>query len=406
MKIHFFQLSFAILILLAGCGYPQPTDSQGWEGNSIASADSPIEQETSTPDSSLLIQETAITSSAGSEYTLPLPLKGNLYHAVYPGGSFDFTGAEDDITPDNLHTYEENVGKTAAWVYFSNNWFNGRAFPLETARWIRDDGSIPFIRLMLRSEAVTYLDEPLYTLDNILNGIFDEDLRAWFIAARDFGTPLLVEYGTEVNGEWFSWNGVWNGGGETGGYGDPTLSDGPERFIDAYRHIIQLAREVGAENITWVFHLDDSDIPEEEWNRFEHYYPGDDWIDWIGVSIYGALAPDDGGCVPFSDSMDAIMPRLAAMSPGKPVVVLEFATDANNPNCDQLDWIRAALTELVSNRWPGVIGFSYWNENWENDDSPENNTVLRVQDSPGLPSVFQELVGNSTNVLGVIIFNH
>ena len=32
-----------------------------------------------------------------------------------------------------------------------------------------------------------------------------------------------------MNASWFSWNGSYNGGGRTSGYGDPTLADGPER---------------------------------------------------------------------------------------------------------------------------------------------------------------------------------
>ncbi len=77
---------------------------------------------------------------------------------------------------------------------------------------------------------------------------------------------------------------------ETGGYGDPTLADGPERFLMPTAILSSLPGKSRRKTITWVFHLDDSDIPEEAWNRFEHYYPGDDWIDWIGrVSISGAL---------------------------------------------------------------------------------------------------------------------
>ena len=48
---------------------------------------------------------------------------------------------------------------------------------------------------------------------------------------------MLVEFGTEMNGFWFPWNGKWNGAGATTGYGDPALPDGPERFRDAYRHV-------------------------------------------------------------------------------------------------------------------------------------------------------------------------
>jgi hypothetical protein len=319
---------------------------------------------------------------------------------VYPGG---VTGEEDDITPKDLQSYEDTVGKTAAWVYFSNNWYRSRKFPLETATWIRDAGSIPFIRLMLRSSPDQDQAEPNFTLQNIIDGKFDKDLHAWCASAHNFGTPILAEYGTEVNGSWFSWNGIWNGGGTTTGYGDPAQPDGPERFKDAYRHIIQICRAESAKNITWVFHVNDGDDPDVSWNRFENYYPGDDWIDWIGVSDYGVQTPMEDGWIDFRTGMDAIYPRLADMAPDKPIVLLEFGVARSNPGGDQAQWARAALNDITSFRYPRLIGFSWWNEWWQNDDNPKHDTTMRVQDNPNLASVFRELVGNNPIVLGKII---
>ena len=62
-------------------------------------------------------------------------------------------------------------------------------------------------------------------------------------AAKEFDSPLIVEFGPEMNGWWYPWNGYWNGGGETNAYGDSSLPDGPERFRDAYRHIIDVMRK-------------------------------------------------------------------------------------------------------------------------------------------------------------------
>ena len=299
--------------------------------------------------------------------------------------------------------YELAVGKSAAWVYFSHNWYAGRRFPLETATWIREAGSVPYIRLMMRSDAVQGDTEPVFTLQRIIDGDFDDDLRAWGRAARDFGSPLIAEFGTEVNGEWFSWNGVWNGGGALGGYGEPDEPDGPERFRDAYRHIIGLTHEVGAHNITWVFHANGGDVPDEEWNRLENYYPGDEWVDWIGVSVYGAQTPIEDVWPTFRDQMDAVYPRLATLSPGKPIVLLEFGVAARNPLGDQAVWAEAALDDLTRLRWPRLIGFSWWNEFWQNDDNPKHDTTMRVQDNPQLAAVFRRLVGENEAVLGRVI---
>ena len=192
------------------------------------------------------------------------PAPGGVYHCVLPAGT---AGKEDDMTPATLASYEKAAGREAAWVYLSNNWFTSRAFPLDQARWIRDAGAVPFVRLMLRSSLELNQDEPEFTLDRLIAGDFDADLHAWARAARDFGTPVLAEWGTEANGDWFSWSAVRNGKGRTDGYGDPDYPDGPERFRDAYRHIIDLMRHEGATNITWFFHVVPGDVPSEAWPR-------------------------------------------------------------------------------------------------------------------------------------------
>jgi len=331
--------------------------------------------------------------------TIPLPPAGSLYHGVYPGG---VTGEEDDLTLADLTAYESASGRTAAWVYFSDNWYHGRAFPSTTATWIRDHGSVPYIRLMLRSSADQNKSEPVYSLSKIISGAFDSDLRAWCDGARDFGTRLIVEYGTEVNGEWFSWNGKWNGGGTGFGYGDPKQPNGPERFRDAYRRIIQTCRDEGANNITWVFHVNDGDWPDVSWNRFENYYPGDSYIDWIAVSSYGAQTPLDDYWPVFRESLDTVYPRLAALTPNKPILVAEFGVTANNPLGSQSLWAQAALTDLLAFRWPRIMGFSWWNEWWQNDDNPAHDTDMRLQTNPSLAQVFLNLVGGSPIVLGHI----
>lgn len=317
---------------------------------------------------------------------IKVPPPGSLYHAVYPGGR---TGEEDDISPADESSYEGTVGKGAAWVYFSNNWYRSRLFPLATATWIHTMGSVPYIRLMLRDSPEQDRPNRIFTLRRIIRGSFDKDLRAWGSAAKDYGFPLLVEYGTEVNGSWFPWNGHWNGG-----------ANGPRLFRNAYRHIIAVMRRQGASNVTWVFHVNSDDWPAVSWNRFEKYYPGDSYIDWLGVSAYGAQTPLDDWCDSFQDMMDAAYPRMTALAPTKPIVVLEFGVTSGNSLCDQADWAENALTDLTALRYPRVIGFSWWNETWQNDNNPAHDTDMRVQDNPDLASVFQRLVGSNDQVLG------
>ena len=325
----------------------------------------------------MLAGTTVIAGPVSHEMALQqvLPLPGKLLHGVFPGGK---TGDEDDITPVDVDIYERTVGARVSWVMFSHNWFAGRRFPHKTASWIRARRAIPYIRLMLRSDTVEDHREPRFTLKKIRRGKFDRDLKAWGKAAARFGTPLIVEFGTEMNGRWFPWNAVWNG-----------KRKGAGRFAGAYRHIIDVMRRAGASNIIWVFHVNNDDDPVRKWNRFENYYPGNDYIDWLGVSIYSAQSPFDDYLVDFTRSLPEVMARFGKMAPGKPVIVAEFGSDVHHKKQNAAKWADAALTMILSGRWPQLVGFSWWNETWPNGDNPKRATDLRVQSSPALARVMK-----------------
>jgi hypothetical protein len=335
-------------------------------------------------------------TSGNTNLLIAVPTPGQFYQGVYPG---DITILNRAAGLAELHDYEQAAGKSVAWVYFSSEWGKNRKFPLATADMVRQIGKLPFIRLMLRTNMEHDHPDPVFTLQRIIQGDFDQDLREWARGARQFGGPLLVEYGTEVNGDWFPWNSSWNTGIATDG-GILSLSTGAARFKEAYRHIINISRQEGANNISWVFHVNSEDYPDVPWNRLEDYYPGDNWIDWIGVSVYGAQKPLDQECKSFQQLMGGAYPRISSLSASKPLVLLEFGVTSGNPLCNQADWARAALSDLTALRWPRLTGFSWWNETWQNDNDPYHDTDFRVQDNPALEAVFHNYVGANNKVLG------
>ncbi len=324
-------------------------------------------------------QAQALTHADALKAVSPAP--GKLLLGVFPGGT---TGAEDDITPAQVTSYERAVRHKVNWVYFSHNWYQGHAFPTSTAKWIRGRGAIPFVRLMMRSDNELFHREPTYSLTAIIRGDFDSDLTAWGAAAAQFKTPILAEFGTEMNGEWFPWSARWT-----------NRQRGAARFATAYRHIIDQTRKAGASNIIWVFHPNYADSPPRRWNRMETYYPGNDYIDWFGVSVYSLLGPTETERADFTASLTAAVTRFTAMSPNKPIIIAEFGTDIHNPREPAAAWTGEALRNIIANRWPRVIGFSWWNETWPNDENPAHDSNLQVQASPPLAKVFRQHLRNN-----------
>jgi len=254
------------------------------------------------------------------------PIQG-VYFAAFP----DFGGPEDQVSAQRIMDFENLAQKQITWAYFSDNWYQNIRFPVANVQSIHNAGRVPFIRMMARSSLAESQADPIYHLQNIIDGDFDTQLLQWFQEAAQINYPLLIEFGTEVNGDWFPWNGIYNGASEKTGYGDPNLPDGPERFRDAYRHIIDLSRQASANNITWFFHIDAYGQPEDTWNDFENYYPGDAYIDWIGVSVYGAVTPNDE-YETFRHKLNRVYNRLINMTQ-KPLAVLELGIveEVNNP---------------------------------------------------------------------------
>ena len=323
--------------------------------------------------------------------TIAPPPDGKLYQGLYfdePAAGHDPT--ENDVTAKNVNRFEESVGKKAAWVFFSDNWFESRKFPATTCDWIRGLGKVPYVRLMLRSDLEQSRAEKTFSLANILAGKFDEDLKFWAREAKTFGSPILMEWGTEPNGKWFSWNGKWNGGAK----------DGPPRYIAAYRHIVDVMRAEGADNVQWVWHVNWLEEPEAKWNRFENYYPGETYCDWVALSAYGPLTPRaKDGTESFRFKLRSAYPRLTKLASGKPIVIAEFGCALNHRTVDASAWAKAALDDLFSHRWPAVVGFCWWNESWENDDTKSHNTDMNILHDRQLTNVFRNELSQHSDAI-------
>lgn len=317
-----------------------------------------------------------------------LPPKQGVYNAAFPG----FGANESEVSARRMRTFERETGKPIAWGYFSNNWFHGIKFPADAVHTIANDGVIPFIRMMPRSNWRGYGTDPNYSMQRLLDGTYDRDLRQWCDDARDSNVPLMVEFGTEVNGNWFPWNGKWNGADETDGYGNPKLADGPERFRDAYRHIVDLCNDERANNITWVFHVDVEPSPNADWNSMDAYYPGDEYVDWLGISVYGPQKPGEQWR-DFEPIMDRGYAKLAKVAAKKPIALLEFGAVQENDNERKADWIRNALKSIASGRYPRLAAISYWDSRWKNGDGSVSD--MRVDSSTTTQRTYRRAISSS-----------
>ena len=319
-----------------------------------------------------------------------LPPKNNhIYFGAFP----DFSGSEDNVSSARIKAFETIAQKPIAWAYFSQNWFNGIVYPKDAIHTIHKHGSVPFVRLMPRSDEEQGYAEVKFSFQHIIDGDFDTQLRKWAQDAKTDAIPLLMDFAVEANGDWFSWSGIFNGGAKTDGYGDPNYPDGPERFRDAYRHIITLFREEGATDITWFFHYNYASFPYEAWNKPHYYYPGDAYIDWVGFSLYGAQTlSEEWEGLDFSTQLQDYSDDAEAINHHKPLALLEFGVTDHHSGGSKSAWLEDAFATILSNPYMQFDAISPWHENWQNED--ETYTTLRLDSSTEVQETFKNLVAN------------
>ncbi len=315
-----------------------------------------------------------------------LPPRAGAYLGAFPDFNRPPAVTEDDVRAAKIDAFVHRAGHRLVWVYFTQSWYRGLAFPRDRVLTIWRSGAVPYIAFLPHS-GVFYgaghrqeYPERRFTLQRIIDGGFDRPLRAWARAARETDIPLLLSFGAEVNDDWGPWSARWNGAGETAGYGDPTYPDGAERFRDAYRHVVSLFRTEGATNVTWFFHAD-TYPPHQWWNTLDWYYPGDAYVDWLGISGYGSLTAD-GPVVNFAAKLEAsgVYPLLTRLS-ARPIAVVEMGV-VDGPAGVKPEWIRRAFAALRSGRYPRIRGAVWW-------DWGEGAIDTRIDSSPAALAAFR-----------------
>lgn len=153
---------------------------------------------------------------------------------------------------------------------------------------------------------------------------------------------------------------------------------GPEMYKRTYRYVVERVRARGTDNILWGFHINSFSYPNEPWNQPARYYPGSDYVDCLGASIYGKQFGDDDW-FSFRQVMATPHQELCALDPVKPILVAEWGVGEFPKSGSKAAWLNEAFAAFKS-AYPRVKAAVYWHERWMNADSSYTN--LRVNSSP------------------------
>ena len=316
--------------------------------------------------------------------TLAVPAQG-----AYTGAFIEFGDTEDDVTLDGIEEFEKLVGKHQAIIASSSYW-GEQSFPTANVNLIFRHGSIPLIFWSPWNRPYQEdLGPDKFSLNNIADGKWDAYIDKWGEAAHAFGHPMLVSFGNEMNGDWFPWSGGWYHGNQPVPGTKPAQYQGAELFKRAYRRVVDRVRAKGGANVLWVFHVMNYSYPQDGWNMASQYYPGPDYVDWLGLSVYGEQYMDDPWEENFAPLLDWPYDELCKLDPNKPIMLTEWGIGEYPMHGNKAKFMKGAFEDMrTKTRLKAAI---YWNERWENEDDSYSN--LRVNSTVESLAVYRSCVG-------------
>ncbi|MDD4564002.1 MAG: glycosyl hydrolase [Eubacteriales bacterium] len=207
---------------------------------------------------------------------------------------------------------------------------------------------------------------------DILDGKYDHFLYAFAKETAQFGHPVLFRFCNEMNGDWCS-------------YSAYHTSRDPEMFKELYKYVYKIFNDVNADNVIWVWNPNERSFPDFKWNNELLYYPGDAYVDVIGLTGYntGTYYKDEVWRS-FSKIYDPIYEKFAHISE-KPLMITEFSSSSVGGN--KAEWINDMF--LSFNKYPR-INVAIW---WHGCDLDSRGNVARpyfINESTDLLDVFKE----------------
>lgn len=167
----------------------------------------------------------------------------------------------------------------------------------------------------------TGADDAVYK--QIRSGALDTYIEDFALTLKSFNRPVFLRFAHEFDNPFYPWY----------------VNDqaGERDFKEAWKYLHQKFEALQVDKVVWV------------WNPWKHekikdFYPGDDYVDWIGVTglNYGLLNTN-GKWVEFADLYRPFHDALERHR-DKPVMVAEFGTLKQGG--DPGEWVRKALASI------------------------------------------------------------
>ena len=210
----------------------------------------------------------------------------------------------------NAEDFERRLDHPVAVVF--DYAFYGEPFPWDWARREAD-----------RGRAIQIAWEP-----NDIDAVRDDEyLERYADDAARSGAAIFLRFGGEMNGDWTPWH------------------RDPAAYVRAFRLVHDvMARRAPNVAMVWA----PNPVPFENIDR---YYPGDDVVDWVGLSLYVVRYYDDNLAQPAwqDNPMALIEPTYRKYAARKPICLVECGVTRRSrvENADADEFAAARIQDLM-----------------------------------------------------------
>lgn len=179
-----------------------------------------------------------------------------------------------DIYNEGINKTIPNIEKKLDYEFDVILMYNhiGVPLPLESMKKVCKDNRI--IELTLQTSYANNTElfgvSPMF---DILEGRLDNEIRTLAKEIMSLDTSILFRLNNEMNTDWTSYCGMAN------------LCD-PEIYIQVWQKIYNMFKEEGVTNCIWIYNPNDNNYPPSNWNNFLAYYPGNEYVQMIGITGY------------------------------------------------------------------------------------------------------------------------
>lgn len=276
-----------------------------------------------------------------------------------------YFGMYTQQAPHNWATFDgtsSSIGLQPNMVGYFGGWDQDFRAEAVSRSWSR--GTMPMLTWESRPIAAAndVVEDPTYSLPRILGdpaagvpGAFDEYIRKY---ARDIvasGLPLALRFNHEMNGIWYPWS-------ETNSKGGSINGNRPGDFVKVWRHVHDIFEAEGANDLVlWVWApniINNLPANHKTPEFLAGLYPGDEYVDWVGLSGYLRPAYKPENNFTFDYTFGASLKQLRDLT-DKPIILAEIG--ASETGGHKPAWINSFFTSLSEARNQDIIGFGWFN---------------------------------------------